>query len=382
MRDEIMDADHHAFRELARAFVAKEITPHYPRWEAAGAVDRSVWRAAGEVGLLGMDMPSEYGGGGNPDYRFHAILAEELARAGTYAPCLPLHNEIIGPYLRDLATDEQKARWLPGFCDGSLVTAIAITEPDAGSDIKAMRTTAVRDGDRWILNGSKTFISHGHIADLYLTVARTPGERGPGRDASASIFVVEPDRAGFSRGRKLDKIGMAALDTTELFFTDVEVPAENVLGRPGRAFGYLMRNLPQERLWIAVSALAAAEKVFEDTLEYCRDRTVFGQAIGQHQYNRFVLADLAAALAVARSHCDRTLLAHTQGLLSSQDAAVVKLWNTELCQNVVNRCLQLHGGNGVIREYPVARAFVDTRVQTIYGGTTEIMKEIIAHSLI
>jgi alkylation response protein AidB-like acyl-CoA dehydrogenase len=382
MREEILDDDHRAFRELVRAFVEKEISPHYPRWEAAGEVDRSVWRAAGEAGLLGTDMPEEFGGGGNPDYRFHAILAEELARAGTYAPCLPLHNEIIGPYLRTLATDEQKARWLPGFCDGSLVTAIAITEPDAGSDVRAMRTTAVRDGDRWILNGTKTFISHGHTADLYLTVARTPHEPGPGRGVSATIFVVEPHRAGFTRGRKLDKIGMSALDTAELFFQDVEVPAGNVLGRPGRAFGYLIRNLTQERLWIAVSSLAAAEKVFEDTLEYCRHRTVFGQAIGRHQYNRFVLADLATALAVARSHCDRAVLSHLEGRLSSEDAAMVKWWNTELCQNVVNRCLQLHGGNGVIREYPVARAFLDTRVQTIYGGTTEIMKEIIGHSLI
>lgn len=382
MRDEILDADHHAFRDMARAFVAKEITPHYPRWEAAGEVDRSVWRTAGEAGLLGTDMPPEYGGGGNPDYRFHAILAEELARAGTYAPCLPLHNEIIGPYLRALATTEQKARWLPGFCNGSLVTAIAITEPDAGSDLQAMKTTAVRDGDRWILNGCKTFISHGHSADLYLTVARTPQVSGSGRSAPASIFVVEPNLPGFCRGRKLDKIGMAALDTAELFFSDVEVPGENLLGRPGRAFGYLMRNLAQERLWIAVSALAAAEKVFEDTLEYCRTRTVFGRAIGHHQYNRFVLADLATALAVARSHCDRALLAHTEGRLTSEDAAMVKWWNTELCQRVVDRCLQLHGGYGIIREFPIARAFVDTRVQTIYGGTTEVMKEIIAHSLI
>ncbi|MFD9889694.1 acyl-CoA dehydrogenase family protein [Amycolatopsis sp. NPDC059027] len=382
MRNEIMDAEHHAFRELARAFIAKEITPHYPSWEAAGRVDRSVWRAAGDAGLLGMDMPEEYGGAGNPDYRFNAILAEELAAAGTYAPCLPLHNEIVGPYLRTLTTKEQKERWLPGFCDGSLITAIAITEPDAGSDIQAMRTTAIRDGDHWILNGSKTFISHAHTADLYLTVARTQQGQSRGQAVSASIFVVEPHRAGFSRGRTLDKVGMTALDTAELSFQDVVVPAENLLGKPGRAFAYLMRNLPQERLWIAVSALAAAERVLEDTLEYCRRRVVFGQAVGRHQHNRFVLADLATALAVARSHTDRALTVHNEGRLGSEDAAMVKWWNTELCQNVVNRCLQLHGGYGVIRENPVARAFLDTRVQTIYGGTTEIMKEIIGQSLI
>ncbi|MCP2339300.1 acyl-CoA dehydrogenase family protein [Actinomadura rupiterrae] len=382
MRDEILTDEHRAFRETVRAFIEKEISPHYPRWEEEGAVDREVWRAAGAAGLLGMDVPEEYGGGGSTDYRFHAVLAEELARAGAYAPCLPLHNEIVGPYLRTLATPEQKARWLPGFCDGSLVTAIAITEPDAGSDIGAMRTGAVRDGDRWLLNGAKTFISNGHTADLFLTVARTPPERGGTRTASASLFVVEADRAGFSRGRRIDKIGMSALDTAELFFQDVAVPAENLLGAPGRAFGHLMRNLPQERLWIAVSALAAAERVFEDTLDYCRERTVFGRPIARHQYNRFVLAELATSLAVARSHCDRAVLAHTEGRLSGEDAAMVKWWNTELCQNVVNRCLQLHGGNGVVRGYPVARAYLDTRVQTIYGGTTEVMKEIIAQSLV
>ncbi|WP_409180688.1 acyl-CoA dehydrogenase family protein [Amycolatopsis sp. VS8301801F10] len=382
MREEIMEAEHHDFRELARSFVVKEISPRHPEWEAAGRVDRSVWHAAGGAGLLGTDMPAEYGGGDALDYRFNAILAEELAAAGAHAPCLPLHNDIVGPYLRTLSTDEQKERWLPGFCDGSLVTAIAITEPEAGSDIQAMRTSASREGDCWILNGSKTFISHGHIADLYLVVARTPGVLVHGTAVSASIFVVESHRAGFTRGRALDKIGMSALDTSELFFEDVAVPAENLLGRPGRAYAHLMRNLPQERLWIAVSTLAAAEKVFQDTLGYCRERIVFGQAIGRHQHNRFVLADLATSLEVARSHTDRVLMIHNDGRLSAEEAAMVKLWNTELCQNVVNRCLQLHGGYGILRENPIARAFVDTRVHTIYGGTTEIMKEIIGQSLI
>ncbi|HZG07183.1 MAG TPA: acyl-CoA dehydrogenase family protein [Streptomyces sp.] len=382
MRDEILTEDHLAFRQLVRTFIAKEIEPHYARWEADGVADRSVWHAAGAAGLLGMDMPEEYGGGGNPDYRFQVILAEELARAGTYAPCLPLHNEIVGPYLRTLTTDGQKARWLPGFCDGSLVTAIAITEPDAGSDIQGMRTTAVRTDGGWVLNGRKTFISNGHSADLYLVVARTPDEPGPARGVSASIFAVEPHRAGFTRGRKLDKIGMTALDTAELFFQDVVVPGENLLGRTGRAFAYLMRNLTQERMWIAVSALAAAERVFADTLEYVRERSVFGQPVGRHQYNRFVLAELATSLAVARSHCDRAVLAHTEGRLGSEEAAMAKWWNTELCQTVVNRCLQLHGGYGVMREFPIARAYLDTRVQTIYGGTTEVMKEIIGHSLV
>jgi len=382
MREEILNDEHMMFRELARTFIAKEIEPHYARWEEQGRADRSAWEAAGAAGLLGLDMPQRFGGGASADYRFQAILAEELARAGTYAPCLPLHNEIVGPYLRTLTTPEQAERWLPGFCSGSLVTGIAITEPGAGSDVNAIRTSAVQDGDHWILNGSKTFVSNGHTADLFLVVARTPPTGRSARGPSATLLAVEADRPGFTRGRKIDKIGMRALDTAELFFEDVEVPAENLLGRPGRAFAYLMRNLVQERMWIGVSALAAAERTFEQTLRYAGERSVFGQAVGHHQYNRFVLAELATALAVARSHTDRAVLTHVEGRLTAEEAAMVKWWNTELCQKVVDRCLQLHGGYGFVREYPVARAFLDTRVQTIYGGTTEVMKELIGHSLI
>ncbi|GIH66873.1 acyl-CoA dehydrogenase family protein [Microbispora siamensis] len=379
MRREVFTAEHDAFRDLVRTFVSKEILPSYTRWEEQGSVDRSVWRRAGEHGLLGMDVDAEYGGGGDPDYRHHVIVAEELARAGVYAPALSLHNEIGGLYLRTLATEEQRRRWLPGFCSGELVTAIAITEPDAGSDVQRMRTRAERRGDRYVLNGQKTFISNGATADLVLVVARTPGGRGaPG----ASVLVVEPGMAGFSRGRKLDKIGMRAMDTVELFFDDVEVPAENLLGREGRAFAYMMRTLRQERMMIAVGALAAAERIFEETLDYCRRREVFGRPVGRHQYNRFVLAELATALAVARAFTDRCVAGHAAGELGAEEAAMAKWWNTELCQKVVDRCLQMHGGYGVIREFPVARAFVDTRVQTIYGGTTEVMKEMIGHSLI
>jgi len=382
MREEILNDEHMMFRELVRTFIAKEVEPHYARWEEQGRADRSAWEAAGAAGLLGLDMPQRFGGGASADYRFQAILAEELARAGTYAPCLPLHNEIVGPYLRTLTTPEQAERWLPGFCSGSLVTGIAITEPGAGSDVNAIRTSAVQDGDHWILNGSKTFVSNGHTADLFLVVARTPPTGRSARGPSATLLAVEADRPGFTRGRKIDKIGMRALDTAELFFEDVEVPAENLLGRPGRAFAYLMRNLVQERMWIGVSALAAAERTFEQTLRYAGERSVFGQAVGHHQYNRFVLAELATALAVARSHTDRAVLTHVEGRLTAEEAAMVKWWNTELCQKVVDRCLQLHGGYGFVREYPVARAFLDTRVQTIYGGTTEVMKELIGHSLI
>ncbi|MEZ0075104.1 acyl-CoA dehydrogenase family protein [Planotetraspora sp. GP83] len=379
MRRDIFTEEHDAFRDLVRTFVSKEILPHYSRWEEEGAADRGIWRKAGEYGLLGMDVDAEHGGGGHPDYRHHVIVAEELARAGVYAPALSLHNEIAGLYLRTLTTEEQKRRWLPGFCSGELVTAIAITEPDAGSDVQRLRTKATRHGDTYVINGQKTFISNGSIADLVLVVARTgSGTRAP----EASLFVVESGRAGFERGRKLDKIGMRAMDTVELFFNDVEVPAENLIGREGRAFAAMMRTLRQERMMIAVEALAAAEKVFEDTLVYCRGREVFGRPIGRHQYNRFVLAELATALTVARSFTDRCIVEHDAGRLDAEEAAMAKWWNTELCQKVVDRCLQLHGGYGIVREFPVARAFVDTRVQTIYGGTTEVMKEMIGHSLI
>ncbi|BCB82761.1 acyl-CoA dehydrogenase family protein [Phytohabitans suffuscus] len=379
MRRDIFTEEHDAFRDLVRTFVAKEILPNYPRWEEAGAVDRAVWRQAGALGLLGLDVDADYGGGGSSDYRFHVVLNEELARAGVYAPALALHNEVGGTYLRTLADEEQRRRWLPGFCGGELVTAIAITEPDAGSDVQRMRTTARRDGDGYRLNGQKTFISNGSIADLVLVVARTGTE---GRATDASLFVVEADRAGFERGRKLDKVGMRALDTVELFFTDVRVPAGNLLGREGRAFAYLMRSMRQERMMIAVAALATAERVFEDTVAYCRQREVFGQPVGHHQYNRFLLAELATALTVARSFTDRMIAEHGAGRLAAEEAAMAKWWNSDLCQRVVDRCLQLHGGYGVIREYPVARAFTDTRVQTIYGGTTEVMKEMIGRSLL
>jgi alkylation response protein AidB-like acyl-CoA dehydrogenase len=380
VRTDQLDADHLAFRDLVRTFITKEISDHYARWEADGVTDRRVWRAAGEHGLLGMDLPEEDGGGGQTDYRYQVILAEELARAGVYAPCLPLHNEIVGSYLRRLCTPEQRRRWLPGFCSGELVTAIGITEPDAGSDLQGLRTTARADGDTYVLSGQKTFISNGSLADLVLVVARTSGPR-PGAH-QATLLVVERDMPGFARGRRLDKLGMRALDTVELFFDEVRVPAANVLGEPGKAFGYLMRNLRQERMWIAVSALAAAEQVFADTLTYTRHRQVSGRPVAAHQHNAFLLAELATGLEVARTHTDRCVAELAAGRLTGDAAAMAKWWNTELCQRVVDRCLQLHGGYGFVRDYPVARAFVDTRVQSIYGGSTEVMKEIIAHSLI
>ncbi|GAA1532738.1 long-chain specific acyl-CoA dehydrogenase [Dactylosporangium maewongense] len=375
MERTVFTAEHRAFAELVRAFIDKEIAPHHERWEADGVVDRDVWRAAGAAGLLGFFVDERYGGAGVTDRVFSAVLTEGLARAGATGPAFGLHNDIIGPYLTDLTDEEQKRRWLPGFCSGDIITAIAMSEPGAGSDLQGITTTAVRDGDTYVVNGQKTFISNGILSDLVIVVARTDpaaGHRG------ISLLVVERGMAGFERGRNLDKIGQKAQDTAELFFSDVRVPAANLLGEEGQGFAYLMRNLPFERLSIAVAALAAAEAVFEQTVAYCRQRQAFGKPIGSFQHNRFVLAELATELRLGRVFVDRCLVEPT---LTAETAAMAKWWCTELQQRTVDRCLQLHGGYGYMREYPVAKAFLDSRVQTIYGGTTEIMKEVIGRSL-
>ncbi|NBE83419.1 acyl-CoA dehydrogenase family protein [Micromonospora rubida] len=375
MNRTIFSADHLAFTELVRAFIDKEIAPHHDRWEADGIVDRRVWRAAGAAGLLGFFVDERYGGGGVTDRRFNAVLTEELARAGASGPAFGLHNDIIGPYLTDLTNDEQRQRWLPGFCSGEIITAIAMSEPGAGSDLQGITTTAVRDGDSYVVNGQKTFISNGILADLVIVVARTDPAAG---HQGISLLVVERGMAGFERGRNLDKIGQKAQDTAELFFADVRVPAANLLGVEGQGFSYLMRNLPFERLSIAVAALAGAETVFEQTLAYCKQREAFGRAIGSFQHNRFLLAELATELRLGRVFVDQCLVEPT---LTAETAAMAKWWCTELQVRTVDRCLQLHGGYGYMREYPVAKAYLDARVQTIYGGTTEIMKEVIGRSL-
>jgi acyl-CoA dehydrogenase len=375
MERDIFTADHLAFGELVRAFIEKEIAPHHARWEAAGVVDRSVWQAAGNAGLLGFFVDERYGGGGVADLRYNAILTEELARAGATGPAFGLHNDIIGPYLTDLTTEEQKQRWLPGFCSGEIITAIAMSEPGAGSDLQGITTTARRDGDSYVLNGQKTFISNGILADLVIVVARTDPEAG---HRGISLLVVERGMAGFERGRNLDKIGQKAQDTAELFFADVRVPAANLLGEEGQGFLYLMRNLPYERLSIAAAAMAAAETIFAQTLAYVQQRKAFGRPIGSFQNSRFVLAELATELRIGRTFVDRCLIDQQ---LSAETAAMAKWWCTELQVRVVDRCLQLHGGYGYMMEYPVAKAYQDSRVQTIYGGTTEIMKEVIGRSL-
>ena len=378
MQRDIFTSEHDAFRDMVRAFIARNITPYHEQWERDRVVSREVWRQAGAAGLLGIEMDEKYGGGGNPDYTYYLIMNEELARAGAHGPGFSVHNDIVGQYLVRLVTPEQAERWLPGYCSGELITAIAMSEPGAGSDLQGIRTTAVRDGDDWILNGQKTFISNGQLADLVIVFARTDPEAG---HLGYSLLMVERGMAGFERGRNLEKVGMHAQDTSELFFTDVRVPAANVLGDPGTGFVALMQNLPRERIAIGAPALAGAEHVFATTLDYCRQRQAFGRPIGSFQHSRFQLADMATELAVARAFTDRAITEHVAGRLTTEDAAMVKWWDTELCNRVVDRCVQLYGGYGYMREYPVARAFADGRVQSIFGGTTEIMKEIIGRGL-
>ena len=378
MRRTVFDPEHEQFREVVREFLAREVAPHAQAWEAAGIVDREVYRAAGKHGVIGFNVPDEFGGGGVSDFRFNAVVAEELAVAGPGTPAFTLHNDIVAPYLVSLATPEQQQRWLPGFASGDLIGAIAMSEPGAGSDLAGVRTHAERDGSDWVLSGSKTFISSGINADLVIVVTRTDptaGHRG------FSLLVVERDMPGFTRGRNLEKIGQKSQDTAELFFDQVRVPAANVLGADGRGFYHLMHNLPAERLSIAVSAVAGARAIFAETVTYAKNRTAFGQPIGAFQHNRFVLAELDTELDIARVYVDRCLEAVVAGELTAVEAAKAKWWTTELQKRVVDACVQLHGGYGYMLEYPVARAYLDARVQTIYGGTTEIMKEIIGRDL-
>ncbi|KUJ37064.1 alkylation response protein AidB-like acyl-CoA dehydrogenase [Streptomyces sp. 3212.3] len=379
MKRQIYTAEHEAFRETVRVFLAKEVLPHYERWERDGVVSRAVWRAAGKQGLLGLAVPEEYGGGGTPDFRYSAVLVEEFTRAGASGLAIGLHNDIIGPYLTGLATEEQKRRWLPGFCDGSIITAIAMTEPGAGSDLQGIRTRAEDKGDHWLLNGSKTFISNGILADLVIVVAKTTPEGGA---HGLSLLVVERGAEGFERGRNLDKIGQKAQDTAELFFHDVRVPKDNLLGDLHGAFRHLMTNLAQERLNIAVAGIAAAEHLLEITTEYVKEREAFGRPLARLQHIRFEVAEMATECAVTRAFLDRCIADHADGGLDAVHASMAKWWATELQKRVADRCLQLHGGYGYMTEHRVARAFTDGRIQTIYGGTTEIMKEIIGRSLL
>ncbi len=380
MRRELLSDEHEQFRESFRRWLTAEVVPHHLEWEADGIVPRHLFTAAGSHGFLGMAIPERYGGGGVDDFRHNLMIIEEVQAAGVSGSGLglTLHNDICLPYFLRYCSDEQRERWLPGIASGELITAIAMTEPGMGSDLASMSTTAARDGDRYVVNGSKTFISNGINADLVITAVKTdPSQRHKGM----SLMVVERGMAGFERGRNLDKIGMHAQDTAELFFTDVEVPAENLLGAEGAGFAQLVDNLPQERLSIAAAGVAAARAALGWTLDYVKERQAFGQPIGSFQSSRFTLAEVATEVEVAQSFVDRCVTALNARELTAEEAAMAKWWCTELQKRSVDRCLQLFGGYGYMVEYPIARAYADARITPIYGGTTEIMKEIIGRDL-
>ena len=374
----VYEREHEDFRAGVAAFLERECVPFQEKWEADGIVDREVWRKAGEQGLLGLQMDEQYGGGGTTDYRFNAVIVEEMAKRGVYGCAFPLFNDMIVPYFVAAANDEQKARWFPRLAAGELIAAIAMTEPGAGSDLQGIRTTAVDAGDHYVLNGQKTFISNGILADLVIVVCRTDPEAG---HQGISLLVVERGMEGFERGRNLDKIGQHAQDTAELFFDNVQVPKANLLGQEGEGFVHLMTNLSQERLSIALAAVGAVEKVLDLCLDYVRERTAFGRPIGKFQHTRFVLAEMATEARIARVFVDDCVAKHVRGELDPATASMAKWWTTELQKRTVDTGVQLHGGYGYMSEYPIAQAFLNSRVQTIYGGTTEIQKEIIGRSL-
>ncbi len=373
----LFSADHELFRASVRKFLEQHAVPFHAQWEKDGHVDRALWSKAGEAGLLCSHIPEAYDGM-SADFLYSAVVIEEVARLGLSGIGFSLHSDIVAPYLLHYGSEEQKQRYLPRMVSGELVSAIAMTEPGAGSDLQGVRTSAVLDGDEYVLNGSKTFITNGWLADLVVVVAKTDPQAGA---RGTSLFLVESGTPGFSRGRRLEKVGMKAQDTSELFFQDVRVPKENLLGQPGMGFAYLMQELPQERLTVGVGALASAEAALRWTLDYTRERKAFGKAVADFQNTRFKLAEMAAEIQVGRVFTDRCLELHLQGKLDVPTAAMLKYWSTELQCRVLDECVQLHGGYGYMWEYPVARAWADARVQRIYAGTNEIMKEIIARSL-
>jgi alkylation response protein AidB-like acyl-CoA dehydrogenase len=376
----LFEDEHDGLRASFRAWLDKEIVPNYLEWEEAGIVPHDVFVEAGKHGFVGMNLPEEYGGGGTDDFRYNQVIDEEIQMAGVGGAGLgmSLHNDICVPYFLAYCTEEQKARWMPGIASGELVTAIAMTEPGIGSDLASMKTSAIRDGDAYVVNGSKTFITNGINADLVITAVKTdPSQKHKGM----SLLIIERGMDGFERGRNLEKLGLHSQDTAELFFTDVHVPAENLLGTEGEGFLQLVHNLPQERLSIAVAAVAAARAALGWTLDYTKERTAFGQPVGSFQNSRFTLAEIATEVEVGQAFIDQSVLALNEGTLTAEEAAMGKWWTTELQKRVVDRCLQLHGGYGYMMEYPIARAYADARITTIYGGTTEIMKEIIGKSL-
>lgn len=376
--NDLYTEDHRIFRESFKKFVEQEITPYHEQWEKDGVVSRELWEKAGEQGFLAFDVPEEYGGLGLNDFRFNAIVGEELMRACATGPAFDVHSDICVPYIHRYGTEKQKQKYLPGCVSGDIITAIAMTEPNTGSDLGGVKTTAIDQGDHYLLNGQKTFITNGLLHDLVIVVAKTdPSERHKG----TSLLLVERDMEGYDPPRKLDKIGMHAQDTAELFFNNVKVPKENILGGEGKGFYCLMQQLPQERMTIAVKALASAEYALEQTVTYCKERHAFGKPIGTFQNSRFKLAEMKTETTVGRAFITECLSELLREELTAEKAAMAKWWATDLQVRTVDQCLQLHGGYGYMAEYPIAKMYIDSRPQTIYGGTNEIMKEIIGRSM-
>jgi long-chain-acyl-CoA dehydrogenase len=379
MKRTIYDEDHEAFRSSVREFLDREVAPHLEEHVAEKSIPRDFWIEAGKQGFLGLEIPEEYGGSEAGDYRFNAVLTEELAKVNMALPsCVGIHSDIVAPYLVHLTSEEQKKRWLPGFCAGEILTAIGMTEPSGGSDLAALKTTAVKDGDDYVINGSKTFITNGYSADLVLVAARTNPEK---RARGITLFAVEADTDGFSRGRKLDKVGQDESDTAELFFEDVRVPAEAIVGELDNGFIHMMEFLPQERLGSAITNLAHAAEILDETLAYTKERKAFGQPIGHFQHNKFLLADLYTRVEVTQAYVDQCVLAHTRQKLTPIDAAKAKWWTAQVQGEVLDHCVQLYGGYGYMNEYRVARAWRDARVTRIWAGSNEIMKELIGRDL-
>ena len=379
MQRTLFDPDHEAFRETMRFFVDRTLRPNAERHAAEHRIDRDCWREAGRAGLLGLEVSETYGGTGAQDYRFNAVFNEELARFGAaYASCFGIHADVVAPYLVDLGTAEQRTQWLPRMCTGEVVTAIAMTEPSGGSDLAQLKTRATADGADWVIDGAKTFITNGGSADLVVVAARTgpgPGARG------VSLFLVDTTRPGFHRGRILDKVGQPESDTAELFFDGLRVPADALLGEVGQGFISLMQRLPQERIGVAIGNIANTDQILTETLDYVKGRQAFGQPIGSFQHNKFLLAELFTKVQVTQSFVDTCVDAHTRHALTAEEAAMAKWWSAEIQSDVLDHCVQLHGGYGYMNEYRVARAWKDARVNKIWAGSNEIMKELIGRKL-
>jgi alkylation response protein AidB-like acyl-CoA dehydrogenase len=379
MKRTIYDEDHDAFRSSVRGFLERSVIPHVEEHAAAKALPREFWLEAGKQGFLGLEIPEEYGGVAAGDYRFNAVMTEELSKVNAaLGSCWGIHADITAPYLVQLGTEEQKQRWLPGVASGEILLAIGMTEPSGGSDLAALRTTAVRDGDAWVVNGSKTFITNGYSADLVLTAVRTSPEK---KARGITLFAIPSDAEGFSRGRKLDKVGQDESDTAELFFDNVRLSDDHVVGELDGGFIHMMQKLPQERLGCAISNIAHARQILEETLQYTKDRQAFGASVGSFQHNKFLLAELFTQIEVTQAYLDQCVVSHDAGELTPVDAAKAKWWTSQVQNDVLDHCVQLHGGYGFMNEYRVARAWRDARVSKIWAGTNEIMKELIGRGL-